>query len=308
MALSCIGILFYTLMVLMCVTICVLVTCLLWDQDDTIPTPRPNAPPYLYGKLIFRTKTGGVVGYNLHYVLKYFVLGNMFCHNVTELHRAASSQNGKPECIHIGPLRKAHLDGVLVMYYAMPKVPRDMFDWVLDQSHIGDAEWATRFHIAWGIFRDCVAKLHRIHTTHPRVVHGDVKPENIGMYKCGRKVIFLDLDGCRAMPSDGSPIQLERRIGTKAYMAPEMKESCLCGTFTDAWSIGMVLLVLVTRCQFDTVEESIAAAKENLDLYNHGVDTEVVRQVIDGLLDPHYQTRMTLPRALALVNRDLVGR
>ena len=315
MMLSFIGVLFYPWMALMCATIGVLVKWLLWDQDDTTPTPCPDEIPYLSGKLMFRTKTGGVVWYNRHSIFKYF--DDRYCHDVVEWHRAASSQNGKPGCIPIGPLRKARRDGVIVWYYAMPAVPTDMFDWVLDQAHIGDAEWAGQFHIVLGIFRDCVAKLHRIHTTHPRVVHGDLKPENIGMsecgmeniecnrknIECGMKAILLDLDGCRAIPRDDSPIRLERPIGTKRYMAPEMKESCLCGTFTDAWSIGMVLLVLVTRCQFDTVDESIAAARENLDRYESGVDTAVVRQVIDGLLDPRWQTRMTLPKALALVDR-----
>lgn len=158
-------------------------------------------------------------------------------------------------------------------------------------------------------------------------------------------VIIIDLDGC--VEYDASVIDLVTPVGTKAYLAPEMRtmnpwndktkprprgypRGYPCGAFTDAWLLGMLLLVLINRNVFfidskdsdDTNDDGnadgnhdgsatkdhetllaldIAKANKFIDIHDiPNVNKTAIKEMLNGFLDPNYKSRMTLVDLIAM--------
>ncbi|XP_044212950.1 dual specificity tyrosine-phosphorylation-regulated kinase 4-like [Thunnus albacares] len=71
-----------------------------------------------------------------------------------------------------------------------------------------------------------------------RVIHGDIKPENILLYKKGsvKHAAVSDFGGSCFMKHRDQPL-----IYTLYYMSPEMLLGKTCSTATDMWSLGCML-------------------------------------------------------------------
>ena len=279
----------------------------------------------LKGELLFETSTGGILKCG-DTIVKWFSKEVPIKEVVTAT-RAACSQKGKPGCIAASSLRRGIHKGGTVLYYSMPAADRDLLDWVEMHTSFSDDRWGDTFPVLWSMFLDIAQHLVTIHTTGVRVIHGDIKPENIVMTGHTRAdntqsidLHVIDFDD--SVPYNSKPLKLHTPVGTDGYMAPEMRRGNLCGTFTDAWSLGMVLLVLITRSvRFvgnpDLLQHDIRRAKQLLRHQsrkapckaagkapckapcNH-VDPATVEKALDGLLANDYLSRMSIPEVLLL--------
>ncbi|XP_020110244.1 G-type lectin S-receptor-like serine/threonine-protein kinase At5g35370 isoform X2 [Ananas comosus] len=114
----------------------------------------------------------------------------------------------------------------------------------LDRSLFGSAgpalEWGERMEVAIGAARG-LAYLHS--GCDHKIVHCDVKPENILLADAGQ-VKIADFGLAKLMGPDQSGLFTTMR-GTRGYLAPEWLTNAAISDRTDVYSFGMVLLELV---------------------------------------------------------------
>jgi serine/threonine protein kinase len=94
---------------------------------------------------------------------------------------------------------------------------------------------AMLYQMLWG-----VAYLHR-----SRALHRDVKPSNIVLNRAGE----LKLADFGIAKEFGADELTGTMAGTFKYMSPERLRGDVYGTAADVWSLGLVLLEIVTRRQ-----------------------------------------------------------
>lgn len=93
-------------------------------------------------------------------------------------------------------------------------------------------------------FKDMVAGLTYLHSHN--IVHGDIKPENLLLTKCGR-VKIGDFSVSQAFEDDND--ELWRCPGTPAFTPPECcLNSVYHGKAADIWAAGVTLYYLVVGC------------------------------------------------------------
>nr|CAD1826227.1 unnamed protein product [Ananas comosus var. bracteatus] len=114
----------------------------------------------------------------------------------------------------------------------------------LDRSLFGSAgpalEWGERMEVAIGAARG----LSYLHSgCDHKIVHCDVKPENILLADAGQ-VKIADFGLAKLMGPDQSGLFTTMR-GTRGYLAPEWLTNAAISDRTDVYSFGMVLLELV---------------------------------------------------------------
>jgi serine/threonine-protein kinase len=117
------------------------------------------------------------------------------------------------------------------------------------------------------------------------IVHRDVKPSNIFLYRAGPHVIvpkLLDFGLARAV-GDARLTRSGVVIGTPLYMAPEHAAGAQVGPLADVWSTGVVLYECMTGAlPYSSTDRSVVAA-----------------QVLAGHVRPVRQARPDLPEPLA---------
>jgi TolB-like protein/Tfp pilus assembly protein PilF len=74
-----------------------------------------------------------------------------------------------------------------------------------------------------------------------RLIHRDVKTQNV-MREEGGRIVLMDFGAGQ----DLGPIRGERRVGTPAYMAPELFDGAAASPRSDVYSLGVLLFRLVT--------------------------------------------------------------
>eukprot|EP00425_Heterocapsa_triquetra_P036238 CAMPEP_0195082368 /NCGR_PEP_ID=MMETSP0448-20130528/23567_1 /TAXON_ID=66468 /ORGANISM="Heterocapsa triquestra, Strain CCMP 448" /LENGTH=734 /DNA_ID=CAMNT_0040115475 /DNA_START=74 /DNA_END=2278 /DNA_ORIENTATION=- len=105
-----------------------------------------------------------------------------------------------------------------------------------------------------------------------RMIHRDVKPENVLLGSDGRAVL-ADFGLATRLPADG---QLERRCGTPGYLAPEMLQDTGYDAKADLFSAGATLFfVFCCRAPF-----------------NAGTIAQTLRQTVRGTLDLESDVRL----------------
>lgn len=323
-----------------------------WHSDDSRshdghhgdPIQILSSRPVIEGEVLFTTNTGGILQpSNSNIVVKWFDVSSRSSNAVSDIvagHMVASSQRDKKGCIHVGPLLEGIYEGMPVMFYTMPRAKMDLLDWLEIHQDVSDAEWAKNFASVLSIFVAVATNLYEMHYTGNRVIHTDIKPENIALMQdvpltpnyqqLQDVVMIIDLDGC--IEYDASVIKLVTPVGTEAYLAPEMRaldddthdddtdthddtnpsttiHGYPCGTFTDAWLLGMLLLVLINRNVFfiqsnasyesrkavRLVKKDLAKAHKFIETHDiPNVNKTAIKEMLNGFLDPDYKSRVTL--------------
>lgn len=141
-----------------------------------------------------------------------------------------------------------------------------------------------------------------------RVLHRDVKPENILIAPNGTPKL-LDFGVARLLARTSQ--KASTNIGTVEYMAPEQLRGA-AGTNADLWALGVTFYELLTgRRPFtgemgEVIQKIIAARYDEKPLFEKHVDTRIVRVLRKMLAkDPEarYQTADDLARDLEAVAR-----
>ncbi|GER38718.1 S-locus lectin protein kinase family protein [Striga asiatica] len=115
----------------------------------------------------------------------------------------------------------------------------------LDRALFGNGpvlEWRERAKIATGSARG-LAYLHS--ACEPKVVHCDVKPENILLDSSRSRAKISDFGLARFLGPEESSMLATMR-GTRGYLAPEWLTRSTVSEKTDVYSFGMVLLEIVS--------------------------------------------------------------
>lgn len=104
-------------------------------------------------------------------------------------------------------------------------------------------EWADRMHVALGAARG-LAYLHS--GCQPKIIHCDVKPENILLDDEGKTTLvkIADFGLAKLLTAEQSGLFTTMR-GTRGYLAPEWLSNTPISDRTDVYSFGMVLLEIL---------------------------------------------------------------
>ncbi|TKV99661.1 hypothetical protein SEVIR_8G058100v4 [Setaria viridis] len=164
------------------------------------------------------------------------------------------------------------------------------------RHHISDAscglEWQVRYDIIMGI----CSGLHYLHTKH-NIAHMDLKPANILLdHNMAPKI--ADFGTSRFFDTNKSQNMTKNPIGTLAYMAPEYKSHGSISPKADIFSLGVIILELMTGSklpEYPLSEESVAH-----------LPNEVVGKWRDRLSNAAYsqQVHMCVSIAIECVNYD----
>lgn len=137
----------------------------------------------------------------------------------------------------------------------------------LDEALFGDAqlpvlEWKERFEIALGTAR-ALAYLHT--GCDPKIIHCDVKPENILLnYHNYLGVKISDFGLSKLLTPEQSGLFTTLR-GTRGYLAPEWLTSSAISDKIDVYSYGMVLLEIVRGRKNCSLQDSRDDKNDNDD-------------------------------------------
>lgn len=102
--------------------------------------------------------------------------------------------------------------------------------------------------------------LHAAHTSPQRIVHRDVKPENLMLTSDGRLKV-LDF-GLAKFTESGT--ETSHALGTPAYMAPEQLWKRRIGPWTDLYAVGVMAFELLTgRRPFSGTAEEVVQKKSS---------------------------------------------
>ncbi|KAJ8557744.1 hypothetical protein K7X08_004510 [Anisodus acutangulus] len=132
--------------------------------------------------------------------------------------------------------------------------------------------WPARFRIA----AEIAAALHFFHRTKPEpIVHGDLKPANI-LLDANYKSKISDVGLARLLPASvsGSVTQylMTSAAGTFCYIDPEYQQTGKLNTKSDIYSLGIMLLQIIT-------------ARPPMGLTHH-VERSIEKGKLDDILDP----------------------
>ncbi|KAH6781277.1 kinase with adenine nucleotide alpha hydrolases-like domain-containing protein, partial [Perilla frutescens var. frutescens] len=119
-------------------------------------------------------------------------------------------------------------------------------DRLLCKGNTPPLPWATRFKIA----AEIATGLNFLHQTRPQpLVHRDLKPANILLDKNYVSKIS-DVGLSRLVPAsvadEATQYRMTAAAGTFCYIDPEYQQTGLLGTKSDVYSLGIILLQLIT--------------------------------------------------------------
>jgi serine/threonine protein kinase len=153
------------------------------------------------------------------------------------------------------------------------------------QTHVYDEPALTP------ILRSIAAAAKHLHRR-VRMIHGDVKPDNILII--GGRAVLADFE-------DATPFEpgqtFQGRMGTLAFMSPEMVRGDPFDEKTDIWSLGITAFLSLARSwPFLDQEDPEEEIKRGLDESAFDVLSEVSEEAwdcINGMLDSDPSQRLT---------------
>lgn len=115
-------------------------------------------------------------------------------------------------------------------------------------KHITDElrgfEWETRYEIITGICEG-LRYLHK----EKNIIHMDLKPENILLDHQDKKYMVPKITDFGLSRSNKKSHTVGQRYGTFEYLAPEYRENSKTTTACDIYSLGLIIIELVTGCK-----------------------------------------------------------
>lgn len=168
----------------------------------------------------------------------------------TDQFRAEVASIGSVSHVNLVSLKGFCMEGAsrLLVYEFMARGSLDswLFGAGKDEGGVVVLDWETRCRIALDTARG-LEYLH--HQCAERIVHCDVKPENILLdHKFNAKVADFGL--AKLIGSDNHSFAMTTLKGTRGYLAPEWLQNATITAKADVYSYGVVLLELITgrRC------------------------------------------------------------
>jgi serine/threonine protein kinase len=125
----------------------------------------------------------------------------------------------------------------------------DLFEFVKDVQNFRGLRRTVRDAIIHSVI-ECVLALHEAN-----IVHGDIKIENFvvkhaspNFLEKGGDIQLQIVDfGSSICVSDDEGVRLSDCVGTREYLAPEVRYSKLLGKWSDVFSVGVVVILFLTN-------------------------------------------------------------
>ncbi|KAM0017867.1 putative protein kinase RLK-Pelle-LRR-III family [Helianthus debilis subsp. tardiflorus] len=140
-----------------------------------------------------------------------------------------------------------HSEERLLVYDYMPKRSLAAFLHEFDDTDLNarrgsqpQIDWATRMRIAKGVARG----LHILHTHH-NIIHGNLTSHNV-LLDVDINPNISEIGMSRLLTADANS-KMIARAGTPGYQAPELSELKKPDMKTDVYSLGVIMLELLTR-------------------------------------------------------------
>ena len=133
-----------------------------------------------------------------------------------------------------------------------------------------------------------------------RIIHGDLKPENLLMGECD-SVKVADLGVCNEFLGEDASVQNGTMAGTPAFRAPETLQTgqhLYNGKAADIWALGVTLYTLVyghlpfSATSIPVLYEQIKAEEVPFPA-KEGISEELT-DLIRGILNKDPVTRLTM--------------
>ncbi|XP_055306250.1 calcium/calmodulin-dependent protein kinase kinase 1 isoform X2 [Sitodiplosis mosellana] len=153
---------------------------------------------------------------------------------------------------------------------------------------------------AWSVFRDSLLGLEYLH--YQRIIHGDIKPDNLLLGECG-SVKIADLGVCNEFLGEDASMNNGSTAGTPAFRAPETLNTgqySYSGKAADIWALGATLYSLVYGSvpymanNVPSVYEKIK--NDRLQFPSDIVISAELRDLIVKMLEKDPSKRITLPQ------------
>ncbi|MCJ1469880.1 hypothetical protein MMC07_008524 [Pseudocyphellaria aurata] len=179
-------------------------------------------------------------------------------------------------------------------------------------------KWYDPDHLSlWPeIIRQCLEGLNFLHTREPKILHGDLKPQNILLWKPWKPHETQDLDRpieIRVIITDfgistGSPVEDSIQQGTLEYMSPEILEGASKTILSDMWALGCCFAQIFVLLHLG--ERSLAVLRKticnperkgfskNLDKVNSMLHRADGKQYSDKMLESFVEFRKTVSEML----------
>ncbi|KAK9165620.1 hypothetical protein Scep_000811 [Stephania cephalantha] len=175
-------------------------------------------------------------------------------------------------------------------------------DWIYSHMNINTVlSWAQRVQIAL----DVASGLNYLHSyTNPPHVHKDIKSSNILLdHEFRAKIANFTL--ARSAEGHENEFALTRHIvGTKGYMAPEYLEYGIITPKLDVYSLGVVMLELITGKEaIDTSgERDVSISMSLTTIFQDENPKEALKDFIDSSLEGNYPIDLALFLARLIEN------
>lgn len=129
-----------------------------------------------------------------------------------------------------------------------------------------DADQVRFWKLRLGLVMDLCGAISFLHSQ--RVIHRDLKPDNVGFDKTGRLKVF-DFDVARVLPNQANwgdykneTFKMTKKVGSPRYMSPEVARGEHYNEKTDVYALGLLAYELLSlKRPFDSLTSSDRGGK-----------------------------------------------